>query len=341
MTIDQTATMPTSATLKDTPDGGIAPAASAPHSVLPAAFALMYATVLTMLPINAFQDRTNYLAYADYSDFILWHYLIDGWSAVFANEPLWLVVNMALASCMSNYNAVRVIIFLPAFVTPFVILRRERGSALWLIFLFLVPLVIKNNIIHLRQGVAVALFVAGYYDKVRWRRWLIIGLTPLVHSSFFFLVMIEVLNQVTARFRLSPWVRIIFFIGFFLTLGLLLGVLSASLGARQAGEYEGASIGVSGVAFAYWSIILAIFISAGKDFLQREAFAVSVLSFYLCVYFLTVVSGRIFESGLLFVLLAGTHLSGWRKKAFVVLIIGFTLANYIGRLNEPWLGWGV
>lgn len=344
MTSDPAAALPVPTDMPvpaDTPHIEVTSPDPAPRPVLPVAFALLYATVLTILPMEAFQDRGNYLAYADYSDFILWHYLIDGWSAVIANEPLWLSLNIALAQFMGNYAAVRVIIFIPAFVVPFIVLRREHGSAVWLIFLFFVPLVIKNNIIHLRQGVAVALFVAGYYDKLTWRRWLILGLTPLVHSSFFFILMIEIMTHGTARLRLSPWVRMVLFTSFFLVLGLALSAVSASLGARQAGEYEGASVEVSGAAFAYWIVVLALFLSAGKEFLQKEAFAVSILSFYLCVYFLTVVSGRIFESGLLFVLLAGTHLPGWRKKWFAAFIILFTLANYIGRLNEPWLGWGV
>ncbi|HSH42221.1 MAG TPA: hypothetical protein VK973_08880, partial [Arenicellales bacterium] len=43
--------------------------------------------------------------------------------------------------------------------------------------------------------------------------------------------------------------------------------------------------------------------------------------FYLCTYWLLEVTARIFESGMLPILFAGLLLTGWRRPAFLTLIV--------------------
>ncbi len=303
--------------------------------------AFAYATILTSLPLDAFLDRNNYFAYIFGSDVVLLWNRLDGWSTVLTNEPLWLLANIVLSRIMSPDAVLQAFIFVPAFVTALVILRRRADALGWLVLFLLMPLVVKNHIIHLRQGVAIALFLWGYFAVSR--RW---GLAVMisaafVHSSFFFVLLILLMTHASGKLKVSLPVRLGLFALFFVVLGLMIGALSSGLGARQASDYSGIAIEVSGFAFLFWAAILALLITAGRDFIAQHVFSIALLAFYLVTYFLIVVSGRIFESAILLILLAGLSLDEVRRKAFLGLILLFTVANYASRLSEPWLGWGV
>lgn len=320
-----------------------APAAptSESGSLLRFVLAALYATVLASLPVDAFQDRANYLAYADYSDLILLRYVLDGWLTIISNEPIWLALNAALATFLDPYALVRFLIFTSSFATAMLVLKKERHHLFWIVLFLLFPLVIKNYIIHLRQGVAVALFLTGYFSKNKRFGIFLIALTPFVHSSFFFILMIYIMTLASKRINFPVWARVLVFASFFIFLGLTLGAVSSSLGARQANEYQNVDIGVSGLAFAFWFIILTVFMAEGKNYINDNTFSVLLLAFYLAVYFFTVVSGRIFESGILVVLVSGLYLTSWRRFAFISIILAFSVLNYATHLNEPWLGWGI
>ncbi len=309
--------------------------------VVPFVLAALYATVLASLPVDAFQDRANYLAYADYSDLILLRYVLDGWLTIISNEPVWLALNAALATALDPYAVVRLLIFAAAFVTSFLVLKREKPQLLWIILFLLFPPVIKNYIIHLRQGVAVALFLTGYFSSNKRVGMVLMALTPFIHSSFFFILMIQIMTVASRRINFPVWARVLVFVSFFIFLGLTLGAVSSSLGARQANEYQNVDIGVSGLAFLFWLSILGLFLAEGRDYINSHMFSILLLSFYLSVYFFTVVSGRIFESGILFVLLSGLYLSGLRRTAFIFIITIFSITSYVTHINEPWLGWGI
>lgn len=53
------------------------------------------------------------------------------------------------------------------------------------------------------------------------------------------------------------------------------------------------------------------------------------------------VTARIFESAILLVLLAGLHLTKWRRYAFLSAFLFYFLFSYLSRVGQPWLGWGV
>lgn len=316
------------------PSGGLIGA------LFPPIFALLYAGYLTALPLDVFLDRDNYIVYALVSELILIRYEIYGWTTVLVNEPAWLLMNIALSRILPPEDVLRVFIFVPAFLTAFLVLRRNPRHALWLVLFLIMPLVVKNYIIHLRQGAAIALFLAGYFSN--WRR---LGLAAMVasafvHSSFFFVLAILLIVHISGKLRISDEVRIALFVLAFVLLGLALGSISTSLGARQAEEYGGLDFQVTGFSFVFWSMVFMIFVSAGREFIARNTFPIALLAFYLATYFLIVFSGRIFESSVIVILLAGLSLDAARRNFFLGLILLFTVANYIARLGQPWLGWG-
>ncbi len=302
------------------------------RDVLALVLATAYAIALVSLPFLVFRDRDNYLVYASASDVILQRFLERGILPLLSNEPVWLLINVALARMLPPDDVVRVIIAVPAFAVAWMTLRARPGRMVWLLLFLLYPAVVKNHIIHLRQGVAVALFLAGMLLAQRrgWR-WLLIGLTPFIHSSFFFVLGILLLAHLSRRLRFAADLSMLVFVLATLAIVLSLEWAATALGARQASEYELRSgLAVSGANFVFWGAMLGIMTIEGREFLRRHRFEIAVIFFYLGTYFFTPITARVFESALLLVLIAGLALTRWRGPAFRFAVVAFGVLQWAG-----------
>lgn len=309
--------------------------------VYPFAYASIFAWVLVSLPLDGFKDRDNYLVYAAASDTILAGNVARGLLKAMFNEPLWLGMNIWLSDYLDAETTLRAIIFIPAFVVAFVVLRHNPRAALWLSIFLLTPAVVKNHIIHLRQGAGIAVFLLGYFAGPRWLRLALMTAAGFIHSSLLCIVLIHAAVRATGKLRLSPALRLVLIFVFSIALGVMFESIAGGLGARQGEQYAAATLEISGLGMAFWFCVLVLFLSAGSHFIRRNLFPISILAFYISVYFLTPLSGRIFESGVLLVLLAGLALRGWRRQAFIAAYLLFSGLLYMSRLDQPWLGWGV
>jgi len=310
------------------------------RTLFPLLFSLVYATVLTTLPLDVFKDRQNYLTYAEASDVIFARYAIGGWASIFANEPLWLAINVGLARVFGPEAVVRVLIFVPAFLVSFTVLRNNLSHAAWLVLFLLLPQVVKNHVIHLRQGLAISVFLLGYHARSTGLRIVLMGASGLVHASLLFVALIGALVWAARVLHFSPALRVVFFVLCSVALGASMTTVAGALGARQAETYSEAELAVSGLGFVFWSGILSLFLSRGLVFIRDNAFAISILVMYLSLYFLVPVSARVFESAILIVLLACLNLWGWRRQAGLLAVLVYTAASYVLRLDQPWLGFG-
>lgn len=310
-----------------------------PRVLFPLFFALVYASVLASFPLEVFKDRQNYLNYATYSDLILLGMFQRGWLSMLANEPVWLLTNIGLARVFTPDMSVRFVIFISAFLTSFILIRQNWKHSIWMIFFLLGPQVLKNYTIHLRQGLALSAFLIGYYSENRWVRLAFMAAAGFIHSSFLIISAIGLLAWSAGKIRLSLHWRLAFFLLCFLLIGLTIEVMASGLGARQGERYLDVDLNVSGLALIFWFAVLVIFVSRGSAFVKANLFAVSILCFYVATYFLSPISGRVFESGMLFVLIAGTKLQGRYRQAFYLIIVIYTAISYAQRVGEPWLGW--
>lgn len=301
---------------------------------------LAYGIGLACLPIDVFKDRSNYLAYADQSVVILARYWSDGLLSSLANEPFWLFINAFLNLFFSSETTVRIIIGVSASISSFMVLKSNPRNVFWLLLFLFLPQIVVNYIVHLRQGVAISFFLIGWFSSSKSMRLIFMMLAPFIHASFFFVVMIFFLTNIFRKLHLASDVRNVFVMLFGILVSIFLSRIASMLGARQATVYEFSAADISGVGFVFWLIVLLLFSLQGRKFMWFNSFAVSVLVFYLSVYFLNVVSGRIFESALLIVLLAGLHLSGWRRQTFLTMIVSYGFFSYLLRLGHPWLGFG-
>jgi hypothetical protein len=309
--------------------------------VFPLLFALGYAAALAHLPLDVFKDRDNYLIYAQYSNIIFLKYLVNGVPSLLANEPLWLLININLSRHFYPDQVVRILNFMPAFLVAWQLTRRNPRHAIWMVIFLLSPQVVKNHIIHLRQGVALSVFLLGYFARPLWLRGGLMAVAGFIHSSFLIVGMIGLAVWLSDSLRMAPRVRAAALILCFSIIGGLLGVVAGELGARQADTYADVDLDISGLGLLFWAAMLMLFASSGALFLRRHMFAFLVLAFYLVIYFLTPVAGRILESGMFLVFLAALDLPDRRRLFFMWGFTAFTAAQYAMRIGQPWLGWGL
>lgn len=310
------------------------------RKILIVCFALFYGYALSSLPLDVFKDRLNYLEYAEYSWPILLHYWSLGPLEFFANEPLWLIVNVGLSSVFVPETAVRIIIFFPAACISWIVLRNNKQHLLFVIYFLLLPPVIGKNIIHLRQGLAIAVFLLAWFSSWRYLRLLLLSFTPFIHASFFFVLILFFMSSSAKLFKLANDLRIILAVFFGTVISVSLGWIASTLGARQGDEYAFVADSISGFGFVFWFVVLALMLLQGRRYLYDYAFEVSLLVFYLTTYFFVEVTARIFESGLLLALLAALHLSQWRRTMFFFMIVFYGIFAYFLRFGHPWLGFG-
>lgn len=307
------------------------------------ALAGFYAWFLMGLDIDGYIDRANYLVYAQYSKELFAMYAANGFSEMLANEPLWLLLNIWLSKSFTPEDTLRVIIFFSSFLVSFLVLRSYPKYAFLLILFILMPQVLKNNIIHLRQGLGITFFFLGWWCRYLPLRILFIGLAPLVHASFFFINALFLLNIAFSTFSVSTVWRVVYTLGVGVVLGAMGIWLADALGARQGDNamYRGAGAGGTGLGFMFWLVFTWVFFMEGKDYLRNNFFAASILVFYLSTYFLLPVTARVFESGMLVVLLASLGLTDWRRYAAYTLYAFYFCMQWYPLFGLPGYGWGV
>ena len=302
---------------------------------------LLYSLSLASLPISAFKDRANYLRYAEFGSQIFERYSDAGLLPLLANEPLWLFVNALIGQALSPEWTVRAIIFVSAFTVCFTLLRRYSAHVLLLTLFLLSPQIIKDFIIHLRQGLGLSVFLIGYFASPVWIRILLLMAAGLIHSSFYIVSAIWLTTLASVRLTSRPLARLIIVIGLFGIGVLSLIEIANLLGARQALRYAEATVQTSGLGFLLWAGMFLVFLSSGTKFLQEHMFPMSLLGCYLIAYFLTPLAARIFESGLPLVLSAGLFLRPLRKLVFISIFLFYGSYMYISASGSPWLGWGL
>ncbi|BDX03990.1 hypothetical protein MACH16_27380 [Marinomonas pontica] len=302
----------------------------------------LYAFLLSyFLPMDdAIKDRANYLVYAGGSDLIILRYISGGVLSFVFNEPIWLSINIFLSLFFAPEQVVSFVIFFSASVTAYLILQDNPRFFLFLLFFLIFPQVIGKYVVHLRQGLAISVFLLGWFCLSMKLRWLLFISASLIHASFFFIIALYILSVITRKLNFAIDLRsfVIFIFGLIVSFGL--GFVATLLGARQSNEYDFSAAEVSGLGFIFWLGVLVLYWLQGREFTKRHAFSMTVLVFYLTTYFFIEVTGRIFESVVIIVLLSSLELTNWRKKLFILACVFFVFLSWLLRINQPWLGWG-
>lgn len=295
------------------------------------------ALLLSSFPDDAFYDRAGYISYAYDSILILANTFARGIVSVFTNEPIWLLTNISLAKILGGENVISTIVFFSTFVTSYLILVTKPKCFLILLVFLLMPQVLKNNIVHLRQGFAISFFLMGFFSKSNKMKLVFLTACCFIHSSFFIVSTVYVISLVTIRLRLAIDLRVAAALSFGLFFSFFGLFLAGAIGARQAeSEYQLSGLGFG---FLFWFIVLGLFLTSNQRFLKQESFSIFMLIFYLSTYLFSPFSARVFESTLLVVLLSGLNLSNAKRLMFYVLILFYFLSQWLPRLTEGYFGW--
>jgi len=295
--------------------------------------AFFYAVVLAYLPQEIFLDRVGYFELLGNGFFYLEGYFSSGWIAGMTNEPLFLWLGGTLSKYISPEEVTRLVVMVPAFLVAYYTLKYEEKS-FWILLLFLLlPQVLKNHLIHIRQGFAISLFMIGWYTGKKF--WMI--LSPFIHASFFIVGGWWLLNEIITRLKIKfEWgiAVIVLYAG---VLSFFLGDIAGVFGARQALYSYGIIQEVSGLGFLYWGGITGLFFLQGKEFVEKHRFAVGILLIYLGTYYFVQLSPRIFESGLLVVLITILNFSKWKHLTIFLLVL-YAIYFYVKNGSSFWIG---
>jgi hypothetical protein len=292
--------------------------------------AIIYAAIVSMLPSDNFRDRDNYMAYLEYSAA-----RIDGWRSmstieVLVNEPIWLLINACLGGLLEHEYAIKIVIFVPAFIVAFLILKVDPKNIILLISLLILPQVAKNHVVHLRQGMGLGIFLLGWFGRSTSQKWLFWFVAPLIHSSFFFVILEILLVQLIRLVKVSEVFGLIMFSGIGLSVSLAANIIARVYGARQSEYLETTVVeGISGFGFFLWAFMLLVMVRQGVGFLKNHLLECGSIVVYLTTYFTSPISARIFESTIILVLIAGLKLGKPNKILFYVSIVTFGSLQWV------------
>jgi hypothetical protein len=295
------------------------------YGVLALVFSVGYAFFLASLPIDGFVDRDNYFNYITDASLLLDTKLESGIATLLQNEPVWLLVNLFLGRFLGEHDALRVLIFFSAWLFSQSILRISKDDPTFFILavvVCLLPQVLKNYVIHLRQGLAIAVLMFTLTSSSLIVRRIGNILAPLIHTSFLFVFINYMLawlaNKYSGTSRTHLYLAMLFAACLFnVSLIFLVGYSDARQITENASlDFEARS----GMAFLFWLVVLIIFLWDGVDFGIRYFFAVASIAGYLLLYFVFSPIARIFESAMPFVLVTGYGLQSSRRQLFYVML---------------------
>ncbi|QGU05145.1 EpsG family protein [Corynebacterium comes] len=304
--------------------------------------ALFYGIVLATRPLLEFKDRLNYLNYFSVSDNLIERRLAGGVMSFLSNEPVWLLLARSAGEYFGPEVALRMLVGIPAAIVAFVALRFGPKDVFWIVLFLLIPLVIKNHVIHLRQGLAVAVFLFAYFLIRRTKlRILIICLCPFIHSSFFFIVILLLVSRLLRSPRVNFAFSFVIVLAACIVLAVSLPTLLTLSEARQALSLGVQSGGLSGLGFLFWIGILFLIFISGADSIRSAAFPFTLLIFYSATYFIFSYSGRVLESGVLVVLISLLNLPTSQRRMSLLAVLVFFVVTWAPRLGSPGFGWGL
>lgn len=304
-------------------------------------FSFFYAFFLANLPVDAFVDRDNYLIYAEQAKYLLGLNFSSGLLRLIFNEPIWLLINIFLSTFLNPENVVRFIIFFSSFCVSYFALNYSKRNFLLLLIILFLPQVLKNHIIHLRQGLALSFFLIGWFSEKKYKKNIFFLMSAFIHSSFLFVLAFVFIDKIVSTLKVDIYIKSIICFLAAITLLLLMGIIASMLGARQAEEVVPVFGQISGLGFLFWLVMMILFLLQKEFVVAKQSFIILCIIVYLTTYFFTPYTARIFESTMLLILMAGTYFTKELKIFFIILVGIYFLGQWYPLLDLPKFGWGI
>ncbi|QHH93525.1 EpsG family protein [Acinetobacter proteolyticus] len=266
---------------------------------------LIYINFLSLLPNELFRDRDNYLIYAASADDIISTY--PG-ILLFFNEPLFLYFNYFLSKIFPFEFIPNLFVYIITTIYFYFIASKSKNFItffLGLILSILVPYILQNEVVALRQGVATALFMLAFFSFKDNKKIIVtLFFCSLFHSIFFIFLFFYFLNFVVlSNVKINK--KIVINALWMFIFSLVAIVVAKFFGLRQGDEYSGSTqIGGSGGAFVvFFATALYLWFWGDRSNKRLYEFAILGTTIFLVAYFLTPIAGRMYNTIMPFVLI--------------------------------------
>lgn len=313
------------------------------YDVAISVFSAIYALIFAIIPSHGFRDRENYLNYAENASEILHTYISAGLLRALTNEPIWLAINTVLGTIFPGPVVVSIIAFFAAFGVAFFLLSQVRRPIDLVIvtIILLAPSVFRTHLIQLRQGLAISVFLLALMVRIRGARWGILMAVPLIHSSFFLVIPLVALREISIKLRFSGFLTLLILLTVIATFVFSIGTVSSLLRARQASILETYGSDISPFSLMMWTVLFMSALFQGKRFIREHVLEVSTLTFFFWAFFYMPPVARGFQATLVLSLLAISRMRrDWLLATSCVFFI-YVLAQYLVRTSQPWFGYAV
>ena len=233
------------------------------------------------------------------------------------------------------------LILFSAFQAAYLTLKNGGNPVACIVILFL-PTVYSNYILSIRQGVALAFFLTGWFSKNNVTKFVLISLTPFIHTSFYISIFLLFLRRVALKYPSYAYLNIVAFSTVCMLIIFLIPHIGVGLGVRQSETYASTAFEVvkgSGLGLIFWFLLLIVFLNQGKIFLHQNIFSTFCIIFYLLSYIFATPLARTLQNHSILILISGLYLTGVNKKTFYCLInlfLAYTIFNAVnfGLISE-------
>lgn len=302
-------------------------------------YCLFVVLVFNVLFDLEIKDRENYYAYSKHSWSIILNNADYGLFYLVFNEPVWLLINSLFAFLFGYEYSLAIIQGFSSFLVAYAIARRSSVQLLLLLIVLFSPAVLSKFSIHLRQGLGIAIFFYGliYGGLIRGVKYC--ALAALVHSSFFFIGAILMAAVFMNNVRFGRLTGLIYSVIVVVLIMLGFNLAIDFFPARQIERFVGAPLNVSSLGFIFWAFAFGLLIFSSPFEQKRNLFSLSLIALYLGLYFVSPISARVMESGLILIWLSLLGLTGKKKILSVLLLIFSFSVSYFMRLGSPGLGY--
>lgn len=258
--------------------------------------------------------------------------------SIIFQEPLYLITVYTLSIFFSVESVALILVGTSSLLSLSAIFRAKPELLPLIMLIFLLPQFMGKYIVHIRQGVAIALFLTSYFyfNKSLLKSCFIAG---LMHISFFIVLPILLIMKLTPKGKNASFIISIFLAIFslFLFSQDLFIELAFYLDLRQAKNYSFVSENVSGLGFMYWIAIYTVFFFQ-KNAYESRTFSMNIIGLYCASYFFINFLSRLLES---FLPLIFIELKFLNTYICYLALIFYLLISWQGRLQLPLYGFGL
>lgn len=290
-----------------------------------------YINFLSLLPNDLFRDRDNYLIYASSAEDVIATY--PG-ILLFFNEPAFLYFNFFLSKIFPYEFIPNLFVYIITTIYFYFIATKSKSSitfVLGLVLSLLIPYMLQNEIVALRQGVATSIFMVAFF-LFKDNKKIVITLLfcSLFHSIFFIFLFFYFLNFILLE-RMTINKKIIINTLWMFGFSLIAIIVAKFFGLRQGDEYSNSTqIGGSGGAFIVF-FITTLYLWFWGDRSNKRLYEFSILGtiIFLTAYFLTPIAGRMYNTIIPFVIILLLQKSRLQDIIYLLVLLIIFLVLFL------------